>query len=56
MVRHKEYYKGEGGGFPQVRGHDEFCEFVFVRGSSVHQKCSKYALITCYLVCVGLCE
>ncbi len=34
-------------------GHDEFCEFVFACGSSMHQKCSTYAL-TNFLV--GLCR
>jgi hypothetical protein len=34
MERHREYYKGEGGGFPQVRGHGESCESEFARGLS----------------------
>jgi hypothetical protein len=42
-ANHKKYYKGEGGGFPSL-GHDKSCEFVYVGGSSVHQKCSNYAL------------
>jgi len=36
MARHIIYYKGEGGGFPQVQGGGEFHEFMFVRGSSMH--------------------
>ncbi len=47
MARHKEYYKGESGGFPPSpsRGEScESCEFGFARGSSVHQKCFNYAL------------
>jgi hypothetical protein len=34
MARHKVYYKGEGGGFPQVRACGESFESKFVRGSS----------------------
>jgi hypothetical protein len=44
MVRHKEYYKGEGGGFPPSLGHGESCESMFARGLFMHQKCSNYAL------------
>jgi hypothetical protein len=45
MERHKIYYKGEGGGFPQVQArHGESCEYDFAHGSSQHQKCSNYAL------------
>jgi hypothetical protein len=51
MARHKEYYKGEGGGFPSP-GHGEFCEIVFAHGSFVHQKCSNYALTN---LLFGLC-
>jgi hypothetical protein len=43
-VMHIVYYKGEGGGFPQVWGRGEFCESGFAHGSFVHQKCSSYAL------------
>jgi hypothetical protein len=31
MARHKVYYKGEGGAFPQVQAHGESCEFMFAR-------------------------
>ncbi len=34
-------------------GSGEFCEYVFVRGSSVHQKCSNYALTN---LLFGLCK
>jgi hypothetical protein len=34
-------------------GRDEFCEFVFVRDSSVHQNCSNYALTNLWF---GLCR
>jgi hypothetical protein len=44
MVRNKKYYKGEGG---------ESCEFVFTYGSSMHQKCSNYALTN---LLFGLCK
>jgi hypothetical protein len=44
MASHKEYYKGEGGGFPPSPGCVEFCESVYVRGLFVHQKCFNYAL------------
>ncbi len=33
--------------------HDESCEFVFARGSSMHQKCSNYALTN---LLFGLCR
>jgi len=56
LVRHKEYYKGEGGGFPPSLGRGEFCESMFARGLFMHQKCSDYALTTCCLVCAGPCE
>jgi hypothetical protein len=36
MVNHREFYKGEGGGFPPTSGRGEFCEFVYARGSSMH--------------------
>ncbi len=48
MANNKEYYKGEGGGFPIVRvmvNLVSLCLFVFVRGSFVHQKCSNYVLV-----------
>jgi hypothetical protein len=45
MARHKKYYKGGRWWLPPSSGHGEFCEFVFARGSSMHQKCSNYALI-----------
>jgi hypothetical protein len=65
MARHKEYYKGEGGGFvttskpqtlnlkPPNPSCGEFCEFVFVRGLFVHQKCSNYVLTN---LLFGLCR
>jgi len=46
MAKHKEYSKGEGGGFPPSLGcgescesvfaRDESCEYVFTHGSYVH--------------------
>jgi hypothetical protein len=45
MVNHRKYYKGEVGGFPQSLGHGESCESMYDCGSSVHQKCSNYAII-----------
>ncbi len=44
MVRHKEYYKGGRWWFPPSPGPGESCESMFACGSSVHQKCSNYAL------------
>jgi hypothetical protein len=46
MAKHKEYYKGEGGGFPPSSSLGEYYESVFAHGSSVHQKWSTYALTT----------
>ncbi len=53
MARHREYYRGEGGGFPLSSGCAESCEFMFVRRSSVHQKCCNYALTN---LLFGLCR
>jgi hypothetical protein len=53
MPSHNVYYKGEGGGFPPNPGRGECCEFVFICGSSVHQKCSSYALTN---LLFGLCR
>jgi hypothetical protein len=44
MPRRKEYYKGEGDGFPPSPGCDEFCEFEVTHGEFYHQKCSNNAL------------
>jgi hypothetical protein len=44
MANHKKYYNGEGGGFPPSLGRGESCESVYAHGSSVHEKCSNYAL------------
>jgi hypothetical protein len=35
MANHREYYKGEGGGFPSSLGHDESYESMYARGSFV---------------------
>jgi hypothetical protein len=43
VAMHKEYYKGEVVASPKS-GYGESCESVFVRGSSVHNKCLNYAL------------
>jgi len=53
VARHRIYYKGKGGGFPQVRGCGESCESEFACGSFVHQKCSSYALTN---LLFGLCK
>jgi hypothetical protein len=53
VVSHRVYYEGEGGGFPRSSGRGESCEFVFARGSSMHKKCSNYALIN---LLFGLCR
>jgi hypothetical protein len=53
--RHREYYKGEGGGFPQVRAVVSLmcpcCPWL-----SQHQRCSNYALTTLCGLCAGPCE
>jgi hypothetical protein len=59
MVNHKEYYKGESGGFPPSLSHVESCESCesceseYAHGSSMHQKCSNYTLIN---LLFGLCR
>jgi len=50
MVNHRKYYKGKGGGFPQVRA---MVGFVSPCGSSMHQKCFNYALTN---LLFGLCR
>jgi hypothetical protein len=50
---HKEYYKGEGGGFPLSLSCDESCESMYARSLCVHQKCSNYALTK---LLFGLCR
>jgi len=56
VERHKVYYKGEGGGFPQVRA------MVSLVNSSlpvVHPSTKNVSIMhlsTCCLVCVGLSE
>jgi hypothetical protein len=52
VATHRVYYKGGRWWLPSSPGRDEFCESVFVRGSSVHQKCSSYALTN---LLFGLC-
>jgi hypothetical protein len=44
MANHREYYKGGRWWLPPSLGRGESCELVYARGSSVHQKCSNYAL------------
>jgi hypothetical protein len=55
MARHIIYYKGEGGGFFQLKVVVNFVNFVsyFVRVSFVHQKCSNSALTN---LLFGLCR
>jgi len=53
VVNNKEYYKKEGGGFFQVWAVMSLCEFVCVRDSSMHKKCSNYALTN---LLFGLCR
>jgi len=55
VERCKVDYKGEGGGFPQVRAWWVLCVRV-ARGSSSHQRCSNYALITLCWFCASPCE
>jgi len=44
MANHREYYKGGRWWLPPSLGRGESCELVYACGSSVHQKCSNYAL------------
>jgi hypothetical protein len=53
MAKHIEYYKGEGSGFAPSSVRGKSYEFVFVHGSSVHQKCSNYVVIN---LLFGLCR
>jgi hypothetical protein len=53
MAKHIEYYKGESSGFAPSSVRGKSYEFVFVHGSSVHQKCSNYVVIN---LLFGLCR
>jgi hypothetical protein len=55
VERCKVYYKGEGGGFPQVRAVMSLVSPSYP-WLVLHQKCSNYALTTLCWFCVGLCE
>jgi hypothetical protein len=56
MARHKKYYKGEGGGFPQVGAMVNLVSPCL----PVVRPCTKSAPTTCCptccLVCASLCE
>jgi hypothetical protein len=53
VAKHKIYYKGGRWWLPPSSSCGESCEFVFARGSFVHQKCSSYALTN---LLFGLCR
>jgi hypothetical protein len=53
VARHRKYYKRGRWWLPPSVGHGESCEFVFACGSSMHQKCSSYALTN---MLFGLCK
>jgi len=53
VARHREKYKGRRWWLLPSLGRGESCEFVFARGSSVHQKCSNYMLTN---LLFGLCR
>jgi hypothetical protein len=44
VARLKVYYKGGRWCLPPSPGRGESCEFMFARGLSMRQKCSKYTL------------
>jgi hypothetical protein len=52
MASHREYYKKEGGGFPEVWAMMSLVS-QYALGSYVHQKCYDYALIN---LLFGLCK
>ncbi len=53
MARHKVYYKGEGGGFPQVRAVVSLVSPNLPMARLSIQKCSGYALTN---LLFGLCR
>jgi len=53
MASHRNYYKGEGGGFPQIWFVVNLVSSCMSHGSSMHQKCSNYALTN---LLFGLCK
>ncbi len=59
VANHRVYYKGEGGGFPQVLAMVSLmcpCCSWFVLAPKVLQWCSNDALTTLCELCAGLCE
>jgi hypothetical protein len=56
VANHKEYYNGEGGGFPLSLVHGESYEFAYAHDLSMHQKCFNYALTNLCLVYASLYE
>ncbi len=53
MAKHKEYYKGEGGGFIQVWAVVSLVNLCLSMACHMHQKCSNYALTN---LLFGLCR
>jgi hypothetical protein len=53
VAKHRKYYKGGRWCLPPSPNHSESCESMFAHGSSVHQKCSNYALTN---LLFGLCK
>jgi hypothetical protein len=56
MARHRKYYKGEGGGFPQVRAVMSFVSLWLPMARSCTKGVPTTHEPTCCLVCANLCE
>jgi len=56
MVKHKEYYKGEGDEFSQVQAVVSLMSLCLVNGCLCTKNVPIMHKSTCCLVCEGLCE
>jgi len=56
MAEHKEYYKGEGGGFPQVQALVSIVSLCVPMARLCTKNAPTMHQPTCCLVCVGPCE
>ncbi len=56
MAKHRVYYKGEGGGFPQVGVVGSLMSSCLPMAHPNTKSIQIMHYITCYLICAGPCE
>jgi hypothetical protein len=56
VTKHREYYKGEGAGFPQVRAVVSLGSLCLPVARSCTKSAATMHYLTCCLVCAGPCE